>query len=354
VNAATAQHAAPPPTRTLGPDHPSHHGTDTPADLAALMADFNTVTQRLEHTHNALRNEVHRLSAELSETRSQLERARELAALGEMAAGIAHEVRNPLGSIRLYAEALAHDLDDRPCEQQVATSIVSSVTHLNAVVGDVLAFARELKVKPEPVPATQLAEDAANACAHRAAELGVQILIKVAAETGHPINTRAARSAPKTINADESLFKQALVNIVRNAVEAAGDPAHAPKGNNAQRTVTITAEDDTLRLADGTRQPAAAVVVTDSGPGIPPDVLARIFNPFFTTRETGTGLGLAIVHRILDAHRGRVAIEPQASPTTGARVRLIVPKPAHNQSHPTKQPQAAQHQRAKHTQGVQG
>ena len=311
------------------------------------MADFNTVTQRLEHTHNALRNEVHRLSAELSDTRSQLERARELAALGEMAAGIAHEVRNPLGSIRLYAEALAHDLDDRPCEQQVAASIVSSVTHLNAVVGDVLAFARELRVTKQPVPARQLAEDAASACAHRAAELGVHINIDIPPQTN--------RQAPAhAINADEGLFKQALVNIVRNAVEAAGDPTHQPPNNNARRTVSITAEDHTLRLADGTRQPAAAIVVTDSGPGIPPDVLARIFNPFFTTRETGTGLGLAIVHRILDAHRGRVAIEPRASSTTGARVRLVVPKEPEDKDHTTQNPQAAHQQRAEHTQGVQG
>src|SRR6185295_5586605 len=99
----------------------------------------------LQSTHESLREQVSRLQAELSEANAQVERSKRLAALGEMAAGIAHEVRNPLGSIRLYARMLEQDLADRPAERSIATKIASAVGGLDGVVGDVLSFARDAK-----------------------------------------------------------------------------------------------------------------------------------------------------------------------------------------------------------------
>jgi signal transduction histidine kinase len=96
------------------------------------------------------------LEGELKQANEQLERSRRLAALGEMAAGIAHEVRNPLGSIRLHARMLEQDLEDRPGERTVAGKIIAAVRGLDAVVTDVLAFSKELKVRPEPVLAGDL------------------------------------------------------------------------------------------------------------------------------------------------------------------------------------------------------
>src|SRR5262249_42196179 len=121
-------------------------GQVTPAELAELMATFNEVTGRLQGTHESLKREVVRLQGELRDANEQLQRSRRLAALGEMAAGIAHEVRNPLGSIRLYARMLEHDLVDRPQERSVATKIAAAVHGLDGVVGDVLSFAREARV----------------------------------------------------------------------------------------------------------------------------------------------------------------------------------------------------------------
>src|SRR5438874_11415481 len=110
------------------------------------MASFNEVTSKLERTHESLRLEVARLQDELRQANEQLERSRRLAALGQMAAGIAHEVRNPLGSIRLYASLLEQDLGDRPAEKEIAGKIAAAVQGLDGVVGDVLNFSRELKV----------------------------------------------------------------------------------------------------------------------------------------------------------------------------------------------------------------
>lgn len=272
-------------------------------DLAELVGAFNEVTARLQETHEQLRGEVGRLQRELSDTRSQLRRARELAALGEMAAGIAHEVRNPLVSIRLFGEALVSDLGDRPGEQELAGKIVRSVDRLNAVVGDVLNFARDLKVQREPVSGLALLGDVAEAVEGFARSLGVRLVM---VEPGMCV-----------VPVDRGLMQQAIVNVVRNACEAAAEVEDGPK------RVEITIEPRRGRTPDGDSREEVAVCVADTGPGFPGEVRDRVFNPFFTTRETGTGLGLAIVHRILDAHDGSVVLGERDG--GGALVELRVP-----------------------------
>jgi signal transduction histidine kinase len=257
----------------------------TPADLADLLAAFNDATGKLSQTHEALRAEVARLTRDLSDANQQLERSRRLAALGEMAAGIAHEVRNPLGAIRLYARMLTDDLAAKPKQADLAAKIGRAATGLDRVVGDVLTFSREFKARREEITAGDLFDAVLEAVCH----------------DGTPgwRSVRFVREGDATrLVGDPDLLRQALVNLVRNAVEAARD------GGHQDPTVTLAAE--ALR-ARGKRPAAAVLRVLDNGPGIPGDVLARMFNPFFTTRAAGTGLGLAIVHRIVDAHAGRVA-----------------------------------------------
>jgi signal transduction histidine kinase len=282
----------------------------SPNDLAELVGAFNEVTDRLERTHTALRAEVVRLNRELSETKDQLARARELAALGEMAAGIAHEVRNPLGSIRLYAEALVEDLPDQPAERDVASRIVRSVQRLDGIVGDVLAFSRELRLRKEVISAAALLTDAAEQCRGRAGERDVRLRVM-------PIDEEL------TVRGDAALLRQAVTNIVSNAIDAAAE--RVAGGDVKQGEVELFAHGTSVRTAAGGRDAATGLLVRDNGPGIPDDVRARLFNPFFTTRETGTGLGLAIVHRIIDAHAGTVVIHDRGLGDAGAAVELKLP-----------------------------
>jgi signal transduction histidine kinase len=203
------------------------------------------------------------------------------------------------------------------------------------VVGDVLAFARELRTRPETLDAANLIADATNACRNRAAELAVTL-----DTLDHTHNL--------TAHADPNLLRQALTNVIINAIEAA-----ASTNTHATPRVTVSAEHHTLRTPDGSRTPATAIAVADTGPGIPEETRSRIFNPFFTTRETGTGLGLAIVHRILDAHNGRITIDNQHTPQhPGATVRLIVPNtPTAENTTPKR---ASEPQHAPLTEGEQG
>ena len=263
----------------------------TPSDLAELMGAFNEVTARLEASHTALREEVARLTRDLREANEQLERSRRLAALGEMAAGIAHEVRNPLGGVRLYARMLEEDLADRPAQREIAVKILRASKAVEEVVRDVLTFARELRVRWEPVEVWMLLDRAVEDCRHDgvAGWKGVEVV-------------REDLAPGLVAMCDASLMGQALTNIVRNAFEAMAESPPPPGGHSLALRATPPAR--------GTRAARAGVAISiiDTGPGVSPEVVSRMFNPFFTTRSSGTGLGLAIVHRIVDAHAGRVSV----------------------------------------------
>ncbi len=282
-------------------------------DLAQIIGAYNQVTENLQRSHESLRTQVVRLQQQLASTDAQLQRSKRLAALGEMAAGIAHEIRNPLAAIQLYAEMIGKDLraEDaqagaKPGRKKAAArvpgpvaatcaanarKIAEAVRRLNAIVTDVLSFAQEVTPNARTVSVTQLFDRAVES--HRPAidAAGVTVV-------------RRDRPLGSTIHADPDLLHQALLNTIRNAVEAMA------AGRN--RVLTLDA-----RPADG----QVVLTVRDTGPGIGADDIDRLFNPFFTTRNTGTGLGLAIVHRIVDAHGGTISVHNNG----GAVFELHVP-----------------------------
>jgi len=283
-------------------------------ELARLMESFNDLASRVQVGHEQLRAEVVRLRGELDIAHEELARSRRLAALGEMAAGIAHEVRNPLGSICLYARMLESDLDDRPHEREMAGRILAAVRGLDAVVSDVLAFSGDVSVRAEEVEASALFDGALSAACGDG--------------TGPVEIERADRGRDGTLHCDASLVHRALVNVIRNSLEAMREA-----GGEGHR-LTLDTRVEGVRDGGGRVRRMAVLAVRDTGPGIPPEVRDRLFNPFFTTRQTGTGLGLAIVHRILDAHGGRVVVrscqdeDPGRRQATGTTVELHFPADA--------------------------
>jgi len=279
------------------------------ADLAELMSAFNEVTTRLSATHQQLQAEVARLTSELTEANAALERSRRLAALGEMAAGIAHEIRNPLGGIGLYAKMLRDDLGDRPPQRELAEKIMGATRGLNQIVGDVLTFSREFKVRPQGIEAGPLIDRAIEACSHDG----------VSGWRDVTIERDPAAEADVEFVADSGLVQQALVNVLRNAMEAALEASPARATKPRVKLIARAVREKDLGAC-------AVLAVIDNGHGVTSDVLERMFNPFFTTRAAGTGLGLPIVHRIVDAHGGRVRVKNNSkSLGGGATVELVFP-----------------------------
>ncbi len=271
------------------------------ADLAEVIQAYNQVTERLQRSHERLKGEVLRLRRELASTNAQLQRSRRLSALGEMAAGIAHEIRNPLSAIQLYAQMARDDLGKAAQREAAlaeaaghAEKIVAAVRGLDGIVNDVLSFAREIEPRPVPIDAHEALHRAVDA--HRPAIESAAADVRVI-EASRPIELRA----------DADLLHQALLNLVRNAVDAMAEVD--------RRVLTLSAARD---------EQGVCLRVADTGPGIEPADIDRIFNPFFTTRDAGTGLGLAIVHRIVDAHNGAIVADNAAE--GGAVFELHLPR----------------------------
>lgn len=273
-------------------------------ELLRIIETYNQVAVKLEQTHQTLTEEVRRLQAQLASANAELGRSKRLTALGEMAAGIAHEIRNPLASIQLYATLIEKDLADRPPQQELARKIGLAVRGLEGIVGDVLTFARELKLRRRPHEVSAMLDRAVEAVGPLVEQAKIEVRYAVEPEG-------------LTLDCDGELLHQALVNLVRNAAEAM-----------EQTGGTLM-----LGAAEGDAG-WVRVAVRDTGPGISDEAIDRIFNPFFTTRATGTGLGLAIVHRIIDAHGGSIAVENALD--GGAVFTLSLPseiKPPRHQVH---------------------
>jgi len=276
-------------------------------DLQSLLRSFMESTQQLEQTHTVLQKQVASLQEELLEARAKLRRSESLAALGQMAAGIAHEIRNPLGSIQLFVQVLEDELADNEGHREVCGKISRAVRRMDAIVGDVLQFARDTRIRPHEVTLGRLVEDALRSC---------ESMIRAR-------NVAVAHHGDAQLNAeaDASLLNIALANIIRNAIEA------IPRGR--QPIISITCSKGRALCPDGQRRGRAVIAIQDNGPGVEQHVIDRMFNPFFTTREAGTGLGLAIVHRIVDAHGGHVTVTntqcAASGRIAGARFELAIP-----------------------------
>ncbi|MEM1446465.1 MAG: ATP-binding protein [Planctomycetota bacterium] len=271
-------------------------------DLREIIEAYHAVTERLQHSHETLQSEVLRLREELASADAQLQRSKRLAALGQMAAGIAHEVRNPLAAIGLYAEMIEQDaapLDGAEHLGATAAKINDAVRGLSGVVHDVLNFARPLEPRLRSVALRELLARVVEAHAPVADQHGIDLALGFV--------------QPHDVMLDADLMHQALLNLVRNAVDALADFL-TKQGKRVRLSASIDPEAGlTLRVAD-------------TGPGVDDETIDRIFNPFFTTRSTGTGLGLAIVHRIVDAHAGSIAVHRDPA-TRGAVFTLTIPQP---------------------------
>ncbi len=249
----------------------------TEPDLATILRTYNEVTERLKRSHEALLTEVARLHDELHEKNRELQRRERLAALGEMAAGLAHEIRNPLGGIGLYASVLEKDLADRPRERDVARRISAGVGNLERIVRDILAFAGDA----DPKLADVRLDGVLDAVLGHAAPAARARMVNLAVDSD---------LGELTVRCDAGQIERALLNLVLNAIDAVDDGGH----------VRVRASRRPNELG------SVAIVVEDDGAGIAAEHLHRIFNPFFTTKDHGTGLGLAIVHRIAEAHGGSI------------------------------------------------
>ena len=228
-----------------------------------------------------------------------------LAALGEMAAAIAHEVKNPLAGIEVMAGLLKRQLTENEDAQSILKDIIKEAKMANAIVVEVLDFVRPIRLQVEDIHLVEVVRDAiAMAESHR--NRG-EIDVKVALPDDLP-----------GIQGDPHQLRQIFTNLLTNAFEAMNGTGHVTIS-----AAQLPAEEEVAVGSDVKAVPMIQVEVADSGPGVPPEVMDKMFSPFFTTKPQGSGLGLAIVRKIVDAHDGRIDVS--ARPQRGTSFRITLP-----------------------------
>jgi len=233
----------------------------------------------------------------------RLRRSDRLAAVGELAAGLAHEIKNPLTALLTFSRRLMRAFEDADFRQKFQTVVPRELERINGIVEGLLELARPARLAFKPLRVSALLE--------RTVEL-----YETRIDTQRiDVQREYARDLP-TIFADHDALYQALVNLVTNALDA------MPNGGVlVLRTAWRDGETFGGRRSGGARR--VAIEIQDSGVGMSPVVMGRIFNPFFSTKDGGTGLGLALAHKIVDDHEG--SLDVRSTPGAGTTFRLVLP-----------------------------
>lgn len=221
-----------------------------------------------------------------------VQKQEKMAAIGNLAAGVAHEVRNPLSSIKGYATYFGTLFEEGSDKKKAAAVMTAEVDRLNRVISELLEIARPSDLKPEKTDISQLISSSLRLIQQEAEAQGVQIKTTLAEEI-------------KPLFLDPDRITQALINLYINAIQA------MPEGG----ILTITASD---------RRNGAVITVADTGIGLSNERVAKIFDPYFTTKNTGTGLGLAVVQKVVEAHGG--SIEIQTADRKGTMFSITLPR----------------------------
>ena len=278
---------------------------------AMLVNRFVVEIRRQTQRYQELAETLAETNRRLEQAQAEARRSERLAALGQMSAGLAHEIRNPLGVIKGSAEMLTQKLgESNPLATELAGYISSETNRLSALVTRFLDFARPLHADLTPQDITAVLDRALDDVAKLWKGATVRVEKDYDANLPH-------------VPLDESLCEQAFLNIVQNAYDAMG-------ASGGVLRVKVRKSQSTG--SDGKNTDGVEVRIEDTGPGIPAELREQIFNPFVTTKKTGVGLGLSIVSKIIDGHHGTIRIEGGRCDAPRAGTSFVMFFPAVNEA----------------------
>lgn len=259
--------------------------------LPRLIRKKDSTRERITETDSVI-GAFHALGNEIQSLKEQLILRERLAAIGEVSAGIAHEFRNPMGVIAGYAKLLSKSFEDSDNRKEIALGILKEIEEMNIVMEDLLQFSKPGLLKKTDINLTGTITDMLKG-------FGDEAACNIDFSCGDDI----------VIKADETLLKQALKNLIRNALDA---------GDHALKKVWINIEKGSFSGKEG-----VFIFIKDNGKGIPESDINKIFMPFYTTKERGAGIGLALVQKIAMGHGGNVSVESREG--EGSTFRFFLP-----------------------------
>ena len=233
----------------------------------------------------------------------RLYRAERLATVGQLAASVAHEIRNPMTAIRSTIQYLLREFDDRNPKRDLAQGVIAEVDRIDRIVDGLLSLTRRAEFTPSKISLAQLIGQTLLLIRTQAQEQSIEILCEESPQEAY-------------VMADAAQLKQLALNLVMNAMQA------MPDGGRLQ--IDLNVRSQALGLPG--EKDWAVISITDTGCGIPPETLDRVFDPFFTTKPRGTGLGLSTCYAIVKQHNGDIEISSQENKGTTVNVRLPLAK----------------------------
>ncbi len=255
--------------------------------LHYLLEESKKIYQQLKKSHKQLQMS----HQELEQAHAQLIKTEKFASLGQLAAGVAHEINNPLGTITIYSHLLLKSLENEDPRKEDLELIISEASRAKDIVQGLLSFARETKLRESEMYINDLLEDVLALITNQPMFYNIKI-----EKSFYP-------DIPAII-ADETKLKQVFLNIILNAAQA--------MEGKGKLTISTTADKKQIKIR-----------IQDTGPGIPPENMDKLFSPFFTTKEKGTGLGLAISYGIIEHHKGKIDVYSELE--KGSTFTIILP-----------------------------
>jgi two-component system NtrC family sensor kinase len=289
--------------KIAGGDYSQKVEVNSDDEIGFLANNFNNMVSELVGAHRELRDwgetlerKVEQRTAELKAMQAHLIQSEKLAGVGKLAAGVAHEINNPLTCVLTNSSLLLSDLPDDDPRREDLQTIVDETLRCRKIVKGLLDFARQTKPQKQAISINKVAEDVLSLVKNQASFQNISV------------STELDSTLPSVL-ADADQMRQVVLNIILNAADA------MPQGG-------------TLRVRSCPEPESSRVMlkISDTGPGIPAEIQNRLFEPFFTTKKTGTGLGLAIAYGIMERHKGELKLE--SSPGHGTTISVILPTDA--------------------------
>jgi two-component system NtrC family sensor kinase len=257
-----------------------------------MVSELVRAHQELRDWGETLERKVEKRTAELKAMQAHLIQSEKLAGVGKLAAGVAHEINNPLTCVLTNSSLMLSDLPPDDARREDLQAIVNETLRCRKIVKGLLDFARQTKPQKQSINLNKLAED-------------VLLLVKNQASFQNiSIQTELDSSLPMVL-ADADQIRQVVLNIILNASDA------MPQGGELF-----------IRSCQEPKSKSVMLKISDTGPGIPEEIQNKLFEPFFTTKQTGTGLGLAIAYGIMERHKGRLKVE--STPGHGTTISVIL------------------------------